>query len=30
MNMDKRDLKKQSKSQLIKPPLKRDSVDTEY
>ena len=25
--MDKRDLKKQSKSQLIKPPLKRDSVD---
>ena len=27
MNMDKRDLKKQPKSQLIKPPLKRDSVD---
>ena len=27
MNMNKRDLKKQSKSQLIKPPLKRDSVD---
>ena len=25
--MNKRDLKKQSKSQLIKPPLKRDSVD---
>ena len=27
MNMGKRDLKKQSKSQLIKPPLTRDSVD---